>query len=81
MNSLEEVVAKRLISAVGKEIDLETVAKELAPAVRKAIKKAVLESFKRLDLTDYIYDAIDKPVYKALSQLLIKGLKSNGRIV
>lgn len=74
-SSLEDLVAKRVMSSVIKQIDVDKLAAKLAPDILKRVEKAILTSVTDMDLTDFLYDVMPyKELREALRKQLIKGL-------
>ncbi len=72
---LDQVLRKKLAAKVAKEIDLNKLAKQIAPAVEQALRVSITNSAKKLNMTDLLYDVLDKSAYKEFEQVFIRALK------
>lgn len=79
MINIERSLSKKLLAAIGKEIDVPKLAKKLAPQVERAIKKAVLQRAAKLEIGDFVYDVMGKDFYKTMEKVLISALKTKLR--
>lgn len=77
--NIERALSKKLLLAVGKEINIPKLAKALAPKVEKAITKAVLERAGKIDMNDFVYDIMGKEFYKTMEKVLVSALKTKLR--
>ena len=73
--NIEQAITKKLLSAIGKEIDVPKLAKKLAPQVERAITKAVLDKAARMEIDDFVSDVMGKEFYKMMEQVLVSALK------
>lgn len=76
---IEQALSKKLLAAIGREIDIPKLAKKLAPQVERAIKNAVLQHAAKLEIDDFVYDVMGKDFYKTMEKVLISALKTKLR--
>lgn len=72
---LNVLLGKQLANKVAKEIDLDKLAKKMAPQLEKELIQAMFKSVKSMDFGDWIFDNFSKNFDKATEELFIRALR------
>jgi hypothetical protein len=73
-SELTKQLEKQFANKVAKEIDLDALAKKLAPTVEKELKKAIIDGIKSSNIEEWFYEAMGKNFFKALESSMVRAI-------
>ncbi len=73
-STITKQLEKQFANKVMKEINLDALAKKIAPSVEKELKASILRAVKESPMENYLYDALGKDFWKALEASMVRAI-------
>ena len=73
-SDIERELSRKLAVALSKEIDIDKLAKKIAPQMEKIIEAKMKVAMKKLRVDDFIYDSLGMKASTAVQDMFIRAI-------